>query len=59
MRVVYWGTYDIGKPRNRIMLRGLKENGIQVLECHADIWGGIEDKSQVSDNLNRVRLLFE
>lgn len=59
MRVVYWGTYDIGKPRNRIMPRGLKENGIQVFECHADIWGGIEDKSQVSDKLNRVRLLFK
>lgn len=57
MRVVYWGTYDTGKPRNRIMIRGLKENGIQVFECHADVWAGIEDKSQVSGWLNRLRLL--
>lgn len=57
MRVVYWGTYDTGKPRNRIILRGLKENGIQVLECHAEIWEGIEDKSQVTGKLDRVQLI--
>lgn len=57
MRVVYWGTYDTGKPRNRIMIRGLKENGIEVLECHADVWGRIEDKSQVSGWSQRLRLL--
>lgn len=47
MRVVWWGTYDTGKPRTRILLRGLKENGVNITECHADVWGGIEDKSQV------------
>ena len=57
MHVVYWGTYDTGKPRVRIMLRGLKENGIQVRECHADIWGGIEDKSQISGWSARLCLL--
>jgi len=39
------------------MLRGLEENGIQVRECHADIWGGIEDKSQISSWSARLRLL--
>jgi len=57
MRVVYWGTYDTGKPRNRIMIRGLKENGVEVIECHAEVWKGIEDKSQVSGWPNRLRLL--
>ena len=58
-RVVFWGTYDTGKPRTRIMLRGLKDNGIQVLECHADVWGGIEDKSQVFTWPDRLRLLVK
>ncbi|HUT70495.1 MAG TPA: glycosyltransferase [Desulfatiglandales bacterium] len=58
MRVVYWGTYDTGKPRTRILIRGLRENGLEVIECHADVWGGIEDKSQVSSWLKRFHLLF-
>jgi glycosyltransferase involved in cell wall biosynthesis len=46
-RVVFWGTYDIGKPRVRILLRGLRENGVDVIECHSDVWSGVEDKTQV------------
>lgn len=48
MRIVFWGTYDVGKPRVRIMLRGLRENGVEVIECHRSIWKGTEDKSQLS-----------
>ncbi len=48
MRIVFWGTYDLGKPRVRILLRGLKENGVEVIECHRDIWKNTEDKSQLS-----------
>jgi len=58
MQVVYWGTYDTGKPRTRILIRGLRENNLHVIECHADVWGGIEDKSQVSSWLKRFHLLF-
>ena len=47
LRFVALGTYDKGKPRIRILLRGLRENGVEVIECHRDVWGGIEDKSQV------------
>lgn len=47
MKVVYWGTYDLGKPRNRILLRGLRENDVQVIECHKDLWQKVEDKSQI------------
>lgn len=47
MRVVFWGTYDIGKPRVRILLRGLREAGVEIIECHADVWQGIEDKSRI------------
>jgi len=46
-RIVLWGTCDVGKPRVRILLRGLRECGVEVIECRADLWSGIEDKSQV------------
>jgi len=58
MRVVLWGTYDTGKPRIRILLRGLQENGVEVIECHKEVWGGVDDKSQVRGVFNKFRLLF-
>jgi glycosyltransferase involved in cell wall biosynthesis len=54
LRVVLWGTYDLGKPRNRILIQGLRENGVEVIECHAPIWQGIEDKSQVRCRRRRL-----
>lgn len=47
MRVVLWGSCDMGKPRVRILRDGLRANGVDVIECRADIWSGIDDKSQV------------
>ena len=58
MRVVYWGTYDTGKPRNRILIKGLRANGTEVIECHKDIWAGIEDKSQVSGWKKKLGILL-
>jgi len=45
-RVVLWGTYDLGKPRTRILRDGLGAAGIDVIEIHADIWSAHADKSQ-------------
>lgn len=47
MRVLLWGTYDTGKPRVRILRQGLLECGVDVAECHVDLWSGIEDKSRI------------
>lgn len=47
MRILCWGTYDTSKPRARLLLKGLRLAGAQVDECHADIWHGVIDKSQV------------
>ncbi len=55
-RVVLWGTYDLGKPRVRILIRGLRDNGIEVRECHRDVWHQIEDKSQVAGWAARLRI---
>jgi len=57
MKVVLWGTYDIGKPRIRILLRGLKENGVEVIECHKEVWSGVDDKSQMRGLFNKLRLV--
>jgi glycosyltransferase involved in cell wall biosynthesis len=51
MRAVFWGTFDLGKPRNRILLRGLRSlraTGAEVVVCHREVWGGVEDKSRLS-----------
>ena len=57
LRVVMWGTYDVGKPRNRIVRDGLRGQGVEVIECHADVWSDIEDKSQVTGGLRWFFLL--
>lgn len=56
MHCVLWGTYDEGKPRVRILRRGLAENGVQLTECHTPVWQGVEDKSQVSGWKARLEL---
>lgn len=38
------------------MLQGLRDNGVDVIECHCDIWGGIEDKSLISSWRRWLRL---
>jgi len=58
MRVVIWGTYDTGKPRVRILLRGLRENGVELIECHRELWGGIEDKSQLAGVFTKMRIFL-
>lgn len=45
VKIVFWGTYDIGKPRVRILRDGLRARGIEIVEIHKDIWGDVDDKS--------------
>jgi len=47
INILFWGTYDVGKPRLRILMRGLKENQAKITECHYDVWSAVEDKSQI------------
>jgi len=46
MRVLYWGTYDAEYVRNRVIIEGLRQNGIRVDECHVRLWHGTTDKVQ-------------
>lgn len=44
MRVCYFGTYRADYSRNRIMIEGLRRDGVEVIECHEQLWLGIEDR---------------
>jgi glycosyltransferase involved in cell wall biosynthesis len=57
--VLIWGTFDEGKPRVRILERGLRENGIEVIRCHTDIWRNVEDKSQITGILKKLYFLLK
>ncbi len=59
MKIIAWGTYDLGKPRTRILMRGLRENGVDLEECHTDVWTGVEDKSQVRGLRAKFQLAFK
>lgn len=48
LRVCYFGTYRANYSRNRIMIDGLRHNGVDVVECRQQLWHGIEDRVQTA-----------
>ncbi len=46
LSVCYFGTYRRQYGRNQILMAGLRSQGVQVTECHATLWHGIEDRVQ-------------
>lgn len=38
MRICYFGTYERNYPLNSIIIKGLKKNGIEVIERHVSLW---------------------
>lgn len=44
MRICYFGTYRAEYSRNRILIEGLRRNGVEVIECHEQLWSGIGDR---------------
>jgi glycosyltransferase involved in cell wall biosynthesis len=55
LHVVFFGTYDTHRPRFRILTRGLAQAGVTVSQCHASIWGDLEDRSHMRDARNYLR----
>ena len=52
--ICYFGTYSMeeGYPRNRVIIDGLKKNGVDVVECHEDLWQGTSEKLEgIKDGL--------
>lgn len=44
MRVVYFGTYERGYPRNAQVISALRRAGVDVVERHEPVWEGREQK---------------
>ena len=38
MKICYWGTFEREYPRNAVLMTGLRQNGIEVIECHFALW---------------------
>ena len=39
MRILFFGTYKPEYSRNRVLIKGLKQNGVEILECRSSIKG--------------------
>ena len=39
MTICYFGTYKPGDSRNRVLIKGLKENGVEIIECRVNFKG--------------------
>jgi glycosyltransferase involved in cell wall biosynthesis len=57
VKVLFLGTYDLSKPRNRILIRGLTEAGAELRQCHEPVWEAVADKSMLGPR-ERARYLF-
>jgi glycosyltransferase involved in cell wall biosynthesis len=51
MRILYFGTYERGYPRNAQVIAALRASGAEVLECNVDIWRGREHKFSAGPQL--------
>lgn len=38
MRLAWIGTYESDYPRTRVLIAGLRERGVEVVECHRPVW---------------------
>jgi len=38
MKVCYFGTYEQKYPLNSILIKGMRKNGVEVVECHEAVW---------------------
>jgi glycosyltransferase involved in cell wall biosynthesis len=37
-RLLWLGTYESDYPRTRVLVSGLRERGVEVIECHRPVW---------------------
>lgn len=48
MKVCYFGTYEKDYHRNKIFIDGLKQNNIEINECHEPLWEKIKHKNLIN-----------
>ena len=44
MKVCFFGTYEKNYSSNRVIIKGLKKNGIDIIECHVSLWEKYRNK---------------
>ncbi len=59
MRLCYFGTYTIaeGYPVNRVLIKGLREAEIEVVECREELWEGVSPGVKALHQVFRQRRL--
>lgn len=55
MKVCYLGPYDPGYSRNRVILKGLKKNGVEVIECNSRSCNRFLDYINIFKKLLKLR----
>lgn len=60
MKVCYFGTYSTGPgyPRNRVIIKGLRENRVEVVECHKEIWKDAGEKIRAASGFSYILKIF-
>jgi glycosyltransferase involved in cell wall biosynthesis len=58
MRVCFFGTYDRHRPRNAVLLEGLRRRGVEVRECWWSPWHDVQDKSQIKGLWATLAVVF-
>jgi len=48
VKVYYFGTYDVYQPRTRVMLEGLRQAGVEVVEYRTQLWSDTSHKVAVA-----------
>ncbi|CAM4065901.1 glycosyltransferase [Shewanella aquimarina] len=57
-KIIFWGTYDIGKPRVRLLVQAAQALGYQTVQVHSHVWRGVEDKSQITSWNKKLKVLW-
>lgn len=58
MRICHFGTYESNYPLNKIVKKGLKKNGVNVLECHVPLWEEYRNKHGLLSVMSILKLCF-
>ena len=57
LRICYFGTYLRTYPRNKIIIDGLRNNNVEVIECHVDLWKGIEPRwHEIKSKFGKIKI---
>ena len=58
MNILYWGTFDPATARNRILIQGLRDNGVQVDVVNLPAWKGLGEGASGAGAARVLRLLW-